>query len=206
MPDNRGLTTPASQLGTPASVWIVRHGETEWAALGRHTGQTDVPLTDDGRAQAIRLGARLRGHPFAEVLSSPLRRALETCRLAGFGGRVEVVDDLREWDYGRDEGRTSTEIQAERPGWSIWRDGPAGGETIDQVAARTDRVIARARAVEGDVLCFAHGHLLRILAARWLGLAPADGALFALAPATVSVLGWERDTAVIDHWNQPLEA
>lgn len=186
-------------------LWLVRHGETQWATQGRHTGRTDVPLTGDGADQARALGGRLAGHPFARVLSSPRSRALETARLAGFGRQVEVDDDLAEWDYGADEGRTTAAIQEDRPGWSIWRDGPRGGETIDQVAARADRVIARVRTTDGNALAFAHGHLLRILAARWLGLPPQDGRLFLLEPATISVLGWERDTAVIERWNQPRE-
>lgn len=180
----------------------MRHGETEWSAQGRHTGTTDVPLTAKGREEARAIGPRLGRHEFAAVWSSPRARALETCRLAGFGDRAEVVADLGEWDYGEDEGRTTAEIQDERPGWSIWRDGPMGGETIEQVARRADGVIARARAATGDVLCFAHGHLLRIVAARWLGLPPDDGRLLSLGPARVSVLGWERDTAVIDRWNE----
>jgi probable phosphoglycerate mutase len=193
------MSTEGNQL------WLVRHGATEWATLGRHTSRTDVPLTDAGEQQARRLGELLRGHPFAEVLSSPLHRALDTCRLAGFGDRAELVDDLREWDYGEDEGRTTAEIQVDRPGWTIWADGPRGGETIDEVAARADRVIERVRKADGDVLCFAHGHVLRVVAARWVGLPPRDGALLALDPATLSILGWERETAVVDRWNQPLE-
>ncbi|MBI3752193.1 MAG: histidine phosphatase family protein [Chloroflexi bacterium] len=184
------------------SLWVVRHGETEWSADGRHTSTTDVPLTARGREEARAIGPRLARHPFAEVWSSPRIRALETGRLAGFADRLEIVDDLREWDYGTDEGRTTAEIQAERPGWSIWRDGPMGGETIEQVGERADRVVARASAAAGDVLCFAHGHLLRIVAARWLALPPDDGRLFALASARMSVLGWERETAVIDRWNE----
>lgn len=183
-------------------LWLVRHGETEWARLGRHTGRTDVPLTDKGCAQAAAVARKLVGHEFAAVLSSPLTRALATARLAGFGDRVETNDDLLEWDYGEDEGRTTPEIRQERPGWSIWRDGPNGGETADQVAARVDRVIARVREADGDVLVFAHGHLLRVLAARWLGEPPTEGRLFALSTATVSVLGWERETAVIERWNE----
>jgi probable phosphoglycerate mutase len=186
-------------------LWLVRHGETQWAAQGRHTGATDVPLTGDGADQARALGARLADHPFAMVLSSPRSRALETARLAGFGSRVEVDDDLVEWDYGADEGRTTPAIQEDRPGWSIWQDGPRDGETIRQVAARAERVIARVRATDGDGLVFAHGHLLRILAARWLGLPPQDGRLFLLEPATISVLGWERDTAVVERWNTTAE-
>ena len=187
-------------------LWLVRHGETAWANEGRHTGRTDIPLTEAGREQAEALARRLAGHRFSAVLSSPLSRALETARIAGFGDRVELSDDLMEWDYGADEGRTTAAIRRERPGWTIWEAGPKDGETADSVAARADRVIERVRGGHGDVLCFAHGHLLRVLAARWLGLVPADGRLFALSTATISVLGWERETAVIDHWNEPSQA
>ncbi|HEY8637481.1 MAG TPA: histidine phosphatase family protein [Candidatus Limnocylindrales bacterium] len=184
------------------AVWLVRHGETEWARLGRHTGRTDVPLTETGRAQAIALGARLAGHPFDLVLTSPLSRAADTAALAGFGDRAIVDPDLREWDYGAFEGRLTTEIRAEYPGWTIWRGPWPDGETIDQVAARADRVVARVRAAQGDALVVAHGHLLRVVAARWLRLRPASGSLFALGTATVSILGWEREYPVIETWNE----
>lgn len=180
----------------------MRHGETEWSRLGQHTGRTDVPLTDAGRAEAEAVARKVAGHAFAHVLSSPLSRALETARIAGFGDRVETADDLLEWDYGADEGLTTREIRRERPGWTVWRNGPKDGETADEVAARVDRVIERVRAAEGNVLVFAHGHLLRVLAARWLGEPPTEGRLFALSTATVSVLGWERETAVIERWNE----
>lgn len=183
-------------------LWLVRHGETEWSALGKHTGLTDVPLTEVGRRQALTVGRKLAGHAFALVLSSPLSRALDTARLAGFADEVVTSDDLVEWDYGEDEGLTTAEIRDDRPGWTVWRDGPRGGETADQVASRVDRVIARVRAIDGDVLVFAHGHLLRVLAARWLGESPTEGRLYALSTATASVLGWERDTAVIERWNE----
>ncbi len=183
-------------------LWLVRHGETEWAKRGRHTGRTDIPLTDLGRSQAVAVGRKIGQHPFAEVLSSPLMRALDTCRIAGFGARVELVDDLREWDYGTDEGRTTEEIRAERPGWSIWGEGPRRGETIDDVSTRADVVIQRVLAASGDVLCFAHGHILRILAARWLDLLPVEGRRFALSTATLSVLGWEREIADLQRWNE----
>ena len=186
---------------TRPALWLVRHGETEWARLGKHTGRTDIPLTELGRRQAGAVAARLARHPFASVISSPLSRALDTARLAGFADRVRTMDDLVEWDYGRDEGRTTAEIREERPGWTIWHGGPAGGETIDHVAERVDRVIARARAADGDTLAFAHGHVLRIMAARWIGQPPAEGRLFALSTATVSVLGWEREQPVIERWN-----
>ena len=182
--------------------WLIRHGETEWARLGRHTGRTDVPLTDLGRSQAVAVGRKVAGTVFAAVLSSPLERARDTARIAGYGDRLEIVDDLREWDYGLDEGLTTPEIRADRPGWTIWADGPRGGETIAAVAVRADRVIERVRAASGDVLLFAHGHVLRVLAARWLALPPVDGRLFALSTATVSVLGWERESPVILRWNE----
>ena len=183
-------------------LWLVRHGETEWSRLGRHTGRTDVPLTDAGRAEASAAARKVAGHRFALVLSSPLSRALDTARLAGFGERVETTDDLLEWDYGADEGRTTVEIREDRPGWTVWRDGPEGGETAAAVAGRVDRVIERVRAASGDVLVFAHGHVLRVLAARWLGEPPTEGRLYALSTATVSVLGWERETPVIERWNE----
>jgi probable phosphoglycerate mutase len=185
----------------PPHLWLVRHGETEWARLGRHTGWTDIPLTPLGREQAKAVAHRLEGRTFVGVWSSPLSRALETARIAGFGDRVETTDDLMEWDYGADEGRTTPEIRLERPGWTIWRDGPKDGETIDEVARRVDRVIERARAEPGDVLVFAHGHVLRILAARWIGEPPTEGRLFALSTATLSELGWEREQPVIERWN-----
>ncbi|HJW21596.1 MAG TPA: histidine phosphatase family protein [Candidatus Limnocylindrales bacterium] len=183
-------------------LWVVRHGETEWSASGRHTSRTEVPLTPLGERQAARLRDRLQGQAFSLVLTSPRRRAMDTCRRAGFGDRAVVDADLAEWDYGADEGRTTAEIQVDRPGWSIWRDGPLGGETIGQVAARAERVIHRARQVDGDVLAFAHGHLLRVLAARWADFAPVDGRGLLLEPATISILGWERETPVIELWNE----
>jgi len=185
---------------------VVRHGETTWAVEGRHTGRTDVPLTDTGRRHAEALGAALAGVSFATVLVSPLTRALETCRLAGYGDLAQVRQDLAEWDYGADEGRTTPEIQSERPGWSLWRDGPLGGEPIDHVGQRADRVIRELRASDGDAAVFAHGHILRILAARWIGLAPACGSRLALDPASLGVLGYERATAVVGCWNEtPVE-
>jgi broad specificity phosphatase PhoE len=182
-------------------LWLVRHGETEWAVLGRHTGRTDIPLTELGRAQATAVARRLAGRNFALVSSSPLSRALDTARLAGFGDVVETNDDLLEWDYGADEGLTTPEIRVDRPGWTVWNDGPRGGESADDVGARVDRVIARVRRLDGDALVFAHGHVLRVLAARWLGQTPADGRHYALSTATVSELGWERETPVIERWN-----
>jgi broad specificity phosphatase PhoE len=181
---------------------LVRHGETEWSRDGKHTGRTDVPLTEGGRRQAQLVGAALANRRFAVVWTSPLSRAAETCRLAGFGDVAVPKDELMEWDYGEYEGRTTAEIRRERPGWTLWRDGVPGGETALEVAARVDRALAEAASAGGDVLVFAHGHLLRVLTARWLGLEPTDGRLFALDPATLSVLGHERETPVIRLWNQ----
>jgi probable phosphoglycerate mutase len=183
---------------------VVRHGETEWSRAGKHTGRTDVPLTEQGRRQAEAVGAALGDRDFALVLTSPLGRALETCRLAGFGDRAEPRDELMEWDYGAYEGRTTSEIREERPGWTLWRDGVREGETIEQVAQRVDRVLGQIRSLEGDALLFAHGHVLRVLTACWLELEPDAGRLFALDPATLSTLGYERETPVIQLWNQPV--
>jgi broad specificity phosphatase PhoE len=182
-------------------VVLVRHGETDWSAHMRHTGRTDVPLTEEGRHQAERVGRALRGRRFALVLTSPLKRAAETSWLTGFGELAQGRDDLMEWDYGDYEGRTTLDIRREVPDWTIWRYGAKNGETPEQVAARADRVIAEVRGVDGDVLISAHGHLLRVLAARWLGLGAAEGRLFALDTATISILGYERETPVIRAWN-----
>ncbi len=183
---------------------LVRHGETEWSRDGKHTGRTDVPLTETGRRQAEALAAALGGREFARVFTSPLARAAETARTAGFGGRAEERDELREWDYGAYEGRTTLDIRRERPGWTLWRDGVPDGETAAEVAARVDRLLEDLRSIDGDVLVFAHGHLLRVLAARWVGLGPESGSLLALDPATISVLGYERETPVIRVWNAPI--
>ncbi|HEY5025852.1 MAG TPA: histidine phosphatase family protein [Acidimicrobiales bacterium] len=180
---------------------VVRHGATEWSRSGRHTGRTDLPLLDDGRVEAEELGRRLAGHRFTVVLTSPLSRARETCAIAGFGSLAEECDDLREWDYGAYEGRTTDEIRAQRPGWSLWRDGVPDGETATEVGDRADRVVSVVRDRSGDVLAFAHAHVLRVLGARWVGLPAEAGALFTLAPATISVLGWEREVAAVTRWN-----
>lgn len=180
---------------------LVRHGETEWSRSHRHTGRTDVPLTERGQQEAMMLGARLRDRIFQRVLTSPLARATETCRLAGFADRAEARYELREWDYGGYEGRTTAEIRAEQPGWSVWRDGAPGGESPWDVGRRADRVLLELRAQTGDVLVFAHGHLLRVLTARWLGLAPSEGRLFALGTAAICTLGHEREVSVISRWN-----
>jgi probable phosphoglycerate mutase len=183
-------------------IWLVRHGETEWSASGQHTGRTDIPLTPTGQRQAAALGRLLAGHPFALVLSSPLGRARETCRLAGHAAAAVMTDDLREWDYGDYEGRKTADIRKDVPGWTIWAGPVPGGETIEQVAQRARRVIERAVAAGGDVALFAHGHVLRVLAACWLGLPPDGGRLLALGTASLSVLGYERETRVITSWNQ----
>jgi len=186
----------------PPEVVLVRHGETEWSRDGKHTGRTDVRLTERGREQAEALGAALEARRFDLVLTSPLQRASETCRLAGYGEVAQPRDELREWDYGAYEGRRTIEIREERPGWTLWRDGVPGGETGAQVGARVDSVIAELRSLAGDAAVFAHGHVLRVLAVRWLGLEPAAGRLLALDTATISVLGYERETAVIRVWNE----
>ena len=184
-------------------IWLVRHGETEWARSGRHTGRSDIPLTDRGRQQAEALARRLRGRPFALVLTSPRSRAAETARLAGFPDAV-VEPDLHEWDYGEFEGRTTADIRTEIPDWSIWTGPWRKGETVEQVGVRADRIIERCldRVIYGDVLLFAHGHLLRVLAARWLELPPETGQRFALGTATIGVLGWDRGTRLIETWNE----
>lgn len=182
-------------------IWLVRHGETAWSLSGAHTGSSDIELTERGRQQATAIGDALRGHQFELVLTSPLIRARETCRLAGFEQAALIDPNLVEWQYGDFEGRTTNEIREVYPGWSIWNDGVVNGESIDEVARRAEAVIQRSTTVEGDVVLFAHGHLLRILAARWLELPPRDGRLFALNTATISVLSYERDTRVIQRWN-----
>jgi broad specificity phosphatase PhoE len=182
-------------------ILLVRHGETEWSRSGKHTGRTDIPLTAEGRRQGELLGARLAGLRFERVLTSPLERAAETCRLAGLGDAAETRSELLEWDYGRYEGLTTPEIRADAPGWNLWRDGCPGGETASEVGRRADSLIAELRTLEADAIVFAHGHLLRVLAARWLTLPPQTGAHFALSTAAVSVLGYERDTPVMWLWN-----
>jgi len=185
----------------PAQLWLVRHGETAWSLSGAHTGRTDLPLTSRGEERAAAIGRYLKGRPFALVLTSPLQRARDTCRIAGYGAVAQIEPDLSEWDYGAYEGRTTAEIRNQRPDWSLWRDGVPGGETIEQVADRARRVIERALGAHGDVALFAHGHVLRILTACWLGLPPAAARLFALGTATLSTLGYEHETRVISSWN-----
>ncbi len=190
--------------GPERQIWLVRHGETEWSSSGRHTGRSDIPLTDTGRREAEALGARLAGHRFALVLTSPRSRAVETAQLAGFTDQVVVDPDLREWDYGAFEGRTTADIRTEIPGWSIWTGPWPNGETVDEVGVRADRVIARCLdpEVDGDALLFAHGHLLRVLGTRWLELPPTGGGHFALGTASLSVLGLDRANRVIETWNE----
>lgn len=180
-------------------VWLVRHGTTEWSTSGRHTGRTDIPLTPEGEQAARALRPVLEGHEFALQLSSPLIRASHTAELAG--RHPDLDPDLMEWDYGDYEGRTTPAIREERPGWSIWDDGVPHGETADDVAARADRVIARARAADGDTLLFAHGHLLRVLGARWIAAPPRAGRHLLLSTAAFCVLGWERETPALARWN-----
>lgn len=187
----------------PQQVVLIRHGETEWSRDGKHTSHTDIPLTEGGRRQAIALGDRLRRRRFARAMTSPLARALETCRLAGYGEVAERRRELVEWDYGEYEGRTTIDIRRDRPGWSLWLDGTPGGETAAEVGERVDRIVEEIRAIPGDVAVFGHGHLLRVLGARWVDLDPAEGRALALEPASISILGFERGTPVIALWNEP---
>jgi len=202
-----GTTGP----GRPV-VWLARHGETEWSRTLRHTGRTDIPLTAEGEAEARALREPLAAVGFDRVLCSPLSRARETCELAGLGDRAELTDDLLEWDYGDYEGRTSADIRGDRPSWLLWRDGCPDGESAADVGARADRIVAELLATPAaadedggaTIAVFAHGHVLRVLCARWLGLPPADGQLFGLGTATLSRLGWEHDYRVIQRWNAPV--
>jgi broad specificity phosphatase PhoE len=184
-------------------VYLARHGETAWALTGQHTGRTDIPLTARGEGNARSLAQRLKGTEFTRVLTSPLSRALRTCELAGFGGQAKINADLQEWDYGQYEGRRIADIRQERPGWNLFRDGSPGGESVAAVSARADRVIAHLREVEGNILVFSHGHFLRVLAARWLGLPAGAARHFVLATAALSILGYEhtRDEPALRLWN-----
>ncbi len=186
-----------------SSVYLARHGETAWSLSGQHTGLTDVPLTEHGERNALRLGKRLAGLSFAKVFTSPLQRATRTCELAGFGTAAKADCNLVEWNYGEFEGRRTAEIHAERPDWQLFRDGCPGGESPAQVATRADDVISRVRAIKGDVLIFSSGHFLRVLAARWLGLDPSAGKFFVLSTGSLSVLGYENNLfqPVIRLWN-----
>jgi len=192
-------------MSVGTELWLVRHGETAWSASGQHTSRTDVPLTESGRQRAEKLRVYLKGKKFDVVFVSPMQRARETCAIAGFGDVARVNDGLKEWDYGVYEGKTTKEIQAQIPGWSVWKNEIVGGETVEHVGRRADGVIAQALAAApdgGKVALFAHAHILRILAARWIGLEATGGALFALGTGSVSVLGWERETRVITSWNR----
>ncbi|MFN7993031.1 MAG: histidine phosphatase family protein [Bryobacteraceae bacterium] len=182
-------------------IWLIRHGETEWSVSGQHTGRTDLPLTDAGEKHASAIGQFLSGKQFDLVLTSPLRRARDTARLAGFGSAAQIEPELREWDYGAYEGLTSAEIQSQVPGWTVWTHPVPHGETIGQVADRAQRVIDRVVDAGDAVALFSHGHFLRVLAACWLGLSPENGKLFALGTASISVLGYERETRVLQQWN-----
>jgi len=207
-------------------LWLIRHGETEWSLSGAHTGRTDIPLTEQGRKRAEKLRDYLKGTKFDAVFVSPMQRARETCAIAGFGDVAKIDEGLREWDYGIYEGKTTKEIQAQIPGWSVWKNEIVGGETVEHVGERADKVTLQALTVDrpapwtvstpssekvalfwstppsGKVALFAHAHILRILAARWIGLAATGGASFALGTGSVSVLGWERETRVIQSWNR----
>ncbi len=195
----------AATAGAPAGehheIVVVRHGETEWSANGRHTSRTDLPLTERGRERARALAETLGGWSFSLVLCSPLRRARETCELAGFGDVAELCEDLREWDYGEYEGLTTPEIRQRDPNWSLWRDGCPGGESPPEVGARADRVLERLRAAGGDAAAFAHGHILRVVTARRLAMEVAAGARFAFGAGSIGVLGFERETEVLSRWN-----
>jgi broad specificity phosphatase PhoE len=195
-------------MSAETDLWLIRHGETEWSLSRKHTGRTDIGLTEHGRKRAEELRDYLARQKFAVVLTSPLKRARETCTIAGFGDVAKVADGLREWDYGVHEGRTTEEIRAATPGWSVWTHEIPGGETLERVGERADGVIDRALAAAAGgerVALFAHAHILRILAARWVGLEAREGRLFVLGTGSVSVLGWEREERVIQGWNRGFE-
>jgi broad specificity phosphatase PhoE len=192
-------------------LWLIRHGETAWSLSGAHTSRTDIPLTDEGRARATKLGGFLKQTAFARVLVSPMQRAGETCKIAGFGPQATIEDGLREWDYGEAEGKTTQQLREmyHDPSWGVWTRPLVGGELLEHVGERADGVIARA--VEGladgaKVALFAHAHILRILAARWIGLSAAGGQHFGLGTGSVSVLGWEREARIVEHWNRGFDA
>ncbi len=197
-------------MSAGVELWLVRHGETEWSLNGKHTSRTDIPLTEQGRERAAKLKEFFAGRAFSSVLTSPMQRARETCALAGYGAEAQVDEGLREWDYGPYEGRTTKEIREAEPGWSVWTSEIKGGETVEHVGERADGVIERAVQAAagkeaGRVALFAHAHILRILAARWIDLPATDGQRFALGTGSVSVLGWERETRVIMGWNRTFE-
>jgi broad specificity phosphatase PhoE len=182
-------------------IFLARHGETEWSLSGQHTGTSDIPLTDNGRRHAKALGDRLAGREFAAVFTSPLSRASDTCKLAGLGDQAVVREELLEWDYGEYEGRTTADIRETVPGWTVWSHETPGGETPEEVGARCDALIEDLLQIEGNVACFGHGHLLRVLGARWMGIPPEKGANLALSTGTLSILGWERVNRTLDLWN-----
>ena len=195
-------------MNSGTELWLIRHGETEWSLSGKHTSRTDISLTEHGRKRAEELRDYLKGEQFSAVFVSPMQRARETCAIAGFGDVAVVDEGLKEWDYGVYEGKTTAEIRKEVPRWSVWKDEIVGGEAAEHVGERADGVIARALAgspAGGKVTLFAHAHILRILAARWIGLGARGGSLFALGTGSVSVLGWERETRVIAAWNRGFE-
>src|SRR3984885_6118330 len=195
-------------MSVGTELWLVRHGETEWSLNGKHTSRTDIPLTEHGRRRAEELRDYLKGTKFDAVFVSPMQRARETCAIAGFGDVAKIDERLREWDYGIYEGKTTKEIQAQIPGWSVWKNEIVGGETVKHVGERADRVIAQALEAApdgGKVALFAHAHILRCLAARWIELDATGGSLFALGTGSVSVLGWERETRVIERWNREFD-
>lgn len=191
----------------PVELYLIRHGETEWSLSGAHTSRTDIPLTEHGRKRAEELRDYLAGTTFARVFTSPMQRARETCEIAGFGAQAVIEENLREWDYGIYEGKTTREIRVEHPGWDVWVDPILGGETVQHVGERADAVIAHATEglTDGKVALFAHAHILRILAARWIGLEATGGRLLGLGTGSVSTLGHERETRIISTWNRGFE-
>jgi broad specificity phosphatase PhoE len=186
-------------------LWLIRHGETEWSLSGAHTSRTDIPLTDRGRERAADMADHLHKQEFSLVLTSPRQRARETCGITGYGDVAQIDSDLSEWDYGEYEGRTTADIRKGQPGWTIWKNNPREGETLAQVGARAQSVIDRSTAAVGQVALFSHAHFLRILAATWIGLPPEAGRLLALGTGSVSTLGFERETHVIETWNRSFE-
>jgi broad specificity phosphatase PhoE len=188
-----------------SEIWLVRHGETEWSLSGAHTSRTDIPLTDQGRERAVTLKPYLAQHQFSLVLTSPRQRAQETCKLAGMGDQAQVDENLAEWDYGIYEGETTAEIRKGHAGWSVWTDEITGGESLPQVAARAEMVIAKAKGAAGRVLIFSHAHFLRILTARWMELPATNGKSLALSTGSLSILGYERETPVLRLWNRSFE-
>jgi broad specificity phosphatase PhoE len=195
-----------AQRETAAEAYLIRHGETEWSLDGRHTGTTDIPLTENGRSEARRLAAAFREVDFSLVLTSPLQRARETCELAGLGDRAELDPDLKEWNYGAYEGLRPAEIRRIAPGWMVFSDGCPGGEGPDEVGARVDRLIARVRSMGGRVALFGHGHVFRVFAARWIGLPAREGARFLLGTSTLCILSDYRGTPAVKCWNAPVGA